>query len=124
VIIIAEAVTALIYLYLGLSLPLSSWTTLPGVLRELHFITVIVGAIVVAWATARCHPWSAKVALVLAAYTNLPNLAAIAGFVAAIPENAQPAAVLSLSLVFLTMLLQLTVFVLVFRQLRWTEAAG
>ncbi len=124
IIILAECLTALIYLYLGLSLPWSSWHTLAGTLRELHFILVIAAAIATAWGIARRRTWAPKGAVALAAYVGLPNLAAIGGFLQSIGADAQPALVLSLSFVLIATLAQLVAFTLALRQLRPEPAAA
>jgi len=124
VIILAESLTALIYLYLGLTLPWSSWQTLTGTLRELHFIVVIAGAIAMAWGTARRRTWATKGVVALAAYAGLPNLASIGGLFRSLGADAAAPALLSLALVVIAMIAQLVAFILALRQLQGTQAAA
>ena len=124
VIIFAESLTALLYLYLGLSLPWSSWHTLVGTLRELHFVLVITAAAATAWGVARHRLWATKAAVVVAAYTGLPNLAAIGSFVQSLQGVTQPPVMLSLLFVLIATLVQLVAFVLALRQLHREQAAA
>jgi len=124
VIILAESLTALIYLYLGLSLPWSSWQTFTGTLRELHFIVVIAAAIATAWGTARRRAWATKGAVALAAYAGLPNLASIGNLFQSLGTHAPAPIVLSLALVLIATVAQLLAFVLALRQLQGRQAAA
>ena len=123
-IILAESLTALIYLYLGLSLPWSSWQTLTGTLRELHFIAVFAAAIATAWGTARRRTWATKGAVALAAYAGLPNLASIGSFLQALGTDPPAPALLSLTLVVIVTVAQLLALVLALRQLQARQAAA
>ncbi len=123
-IILAECSTALLYLYLGLSLPWSSWHTFAGTLRELHFIIVIAAAVATAWGVARRRRWAVKGAIALAAYAGLPNLPGIASIIQSIQGSTQPAVVMSWLFVLGATIAQLAAFILALRQLQVGQAAA
>jgi len=124
VLLAGEGLTALIYLFLALSLPLSAWSSFPPILRRLHFVTVIIAALAIAWGASRRRPWSAKAAVVLAAVVGVPNLAIIAQGVDALRRASGPTATLSIALVFLAGMGQLAALLVALTGLRVTEAAA
>ena len=123
-IILLECLTALLYLYLGLSLPWSSWQSLAGTLRELHFIIVVAAAVTTAWGVARHRQWATKGAIALAAYVGLPNLAVLGGVVQSIRASTQPPVLMSIVFVLGATVAQLAAFVLALRQLQERQAAA
>ncbi len=115
-----EALTALVYAYLGLSL---SWTNTVSVVRGLHFVVVVVAAICIAWGAWRLARRTAKAAIVLAALVGIPNFTTLASIVQLVTRAAGPAVALSFGLVIVAALCQLAALVLALRRLTFSEAA-
>ena len=124
IIILTECLTAALALYLGLTQPRSSWGTLPGVLRDIHFLVLALAALVIAWILARGRPPAAKAVLVLAAYSGIPNLLAAAELVQTFQGVMWPVLVGTWAPIIGLLLLQLTAFIMALRQLDDRKAAA
>ena len=124
IIIAAESITALIYLYLWASLPWSSWHSWPGAAQELHYLVVIVGAVVVGQAAVRRRGWGIKAAAILAAYVGLPNLLSLGYLIPAIGAGFGVAITGSLVLLVTGAFAQLAAFLHALRVLSQPSAAA
>ena len=111
-----EVITALVYGYLGLSL---SWTNSFSIVRGLHFIIVVAGALGIAWGAWRSTRWTPKLAIVFAALVGIPNFTTVAAVLRLIDRAAGPAVTASFGLVVLAALSQLVALVIALRRLRF-----
>jgi hypothetical protein len=115
-----EVITAFVYAYLGLSL---SWTNPVSIVRGLHFVIVVAGALAIAWGAWRSARWTPKLAIGLAALVGIPNFTTLAAVVQLVVRAAGPAVTVSFGLVILAAVSQLVALVIALRRLRFDGAA-
>src|SRR5690348_16812256 len=107
-----EVLTALVYAYLGLSLP---WTNSVAIVRGLQFVIVVAGALVIGWGAWRGVRWTPKLAIALAAFAGIPNFTILAALVQLTLRAAGPAVTLSFGLVLLAAICQLAALLIALR---------
>jgi hypothetical protein len=109
----AEIGSALMYGYLGASLP---WNSAFAVTQGLYFVAVVIVATIVSAGAWRRRPWVPKLAVLLAAWCGIPTLATLAGIIRG--WNQGPAVVLSFSIVVATGLCQLIALLVALQHLQ------
>ncbi len=118
--VVVEALTALTYGYLGLSL---GWRDVDSILRGLHFALIVGAALVVIWGSLRHAPWVPKLAIALAAFAGIPNFMSL-GALVQVYSGAGLAALLMWSWITVANVAQLMALVIALRHVRSTEAAA
>lgn len=98
----AEIGSALLYGYLGLSIP---WNSAFSITQGLYFGTAVLTAVFLAAGAWRRARWVPKVAVLLAAWCGIPTFATLAGVIRGWHQG--PAVVLSFTVVVATTCCQL-----------------
>ena len=115
-----ELLTAIIYGYLGSSLP---WSTAASVIEALHFGVVVVACLALAVGAWRRAGWVPKAAVVLTAWVGIPTLAMVAGAVHIMRGLVSPALPLAFGLTVCAAVCQLTALIIALRHLEVRSAA-
>jgi len=116
----AEALTALMYGYLALSLP---WRDVDSILRGLHFALIVGAAVVVIWGSWRHAPWVPKLAIALAALAGIPNFMSL-GALVQVYTAAGLSALLMWGWITVANISQFVALVVALRQVRNSEAVA
>lgn len=98
----AEVGSALLYGYLGFSIP---WSSAFSVMQGLYFATAVIAAVVIAAGAWRRARWVPKSAILLAAWCGIPTFATLAGFIRGWHQGS--AVILSFTIVVATTFCQL-----------------